>query len=399
MEGAPDSSQVVDNPDYEFDEFVEERTPLATTPPVGELSREECEHIRQHLHQNLQGEGLLSLAFENAITSLLSGPAARAALKESQSAQLQQARELVGLAKAPGAVSVAMEESMRAHAKKTFAHLVELQASKQIEELSALFASLGAGEAACPPGTSEELEQAVEQGAPLLLFALGDKDFAAQWQGQLLLQFNPLAKRLELGIFRFQPRSDASDEQLFDSQPQSKAAMKRLLQLQARFAVSRLFRMSLLLHTITALGLVGHPHHTELAALRLRVSQPPLFASRRISSNHVAHNTWRPLRDPTAGAAVACSDFVFVGHRDTLQYLVAMLVESSSELPAMLQSPWTTPTAGSPSAPTHATPASASSTAAATSSGGAAARVLLRARGMESVDVEYSDSEDETLAL
>lgn len=79
MEGLPDSSQVVEDPDFEFDEFVEDPTPLSTTPTADHsaLTDVEYEEITTLMYRNLANQGAVFLGFKNALTALTSGEMGR----------------------------------------------------------------------------------------------------------------------------------------------------------------------------------------------------------------------------------------------------------------------------------------------------------------------------------
>jgi hypothetical protein len=72
----PDSSQVVENPDFEFDEFVEERespSRMDLKPAPDELTASELRDMSLFMYNNLQHQPSLYLAFRNALTFMTSG--------------------------------------------------------------------------------------------------------------------------------------------------------------------------------------------------------------------------------------------------------------------------------------------------------------------------------------
>ena len=61
------------------------------------------------------------------IDYVFAGPAARAALRDAFQIQLKNARELVNLARTPDNTPVVADANTLEHAKKTFAHLLQMQ--------------------------------------------------------------------------------------------------------------------------------------------------------------------------------------------------------------------------------------------------------------------------------
>lgn len=72
----PDASTVVENPDYEFDEFVEEKDSISRPELQAahdELSAAECREMSLFMYSNLQHQANLYLAFKNSLALLTSG--------------------------------------------------------------------------------------------------------------------------------------------------------------------------------------------------------------------------------------------------------------------------------------------------------------------------------------
>lgn len=342
------------------------------------------------MYNSLKQQSHLYAAFKNSVLSLTCGAGMRESVGESLVTQVKTAKSVLA-ASSSQLTAVAIDPALLAHAKATNARLNFLQTSKGFEELPELFAALGDDDEVCGASTSEAIQQAVENGTPISLFAAGDQVHEPQWEGQLFLQFNPRMARLELVAFHYRCTPQPTDVALFDSAPRSKNAMRRLFELQARFQVSHVLRACYPLSAITSVSFGSTHHHSDFALLTLDVDTRPQFARRRVNSTIAAGNAWHATADWTkAHTASSSSRISFVGYTDVLQYLLSMMAAANERVAGLLAAG-----TAAPAGPATAFPAAAAAAAASSSSPASAPGKDHRAAGLEHVATEGSDSEGE----